>query len=173
MVMAKTSTLFDLLSQDKIDLDEMMLHINNDLFITKTGGMFVTSILGTYDLNTDEVLWVNGGHQPAVIRDSKGNFEEIFSDAPPLGVIKQKNKSIYKINKKKLNGSRFYVFTDGLSESLNEKNEEIGIEGSKLIINNNYNKDLKIQLYNIAKEVINKTKDKKLIDDLTIVAIGK
>jgi Amt family ammonium transporter len=173
MVMAKTSTLFDLLSQDKIDLDEMMLHINNDLFITKTGGMFVTSILGTYDLNTDEVLWVNGGHQPAVIRDSKGNFEETFSDAPPLGVIKQKNKSIYKINKKKLNGSRFYVFTDGLSESLNEKNEEIGIEGSKLIINNNYNKDLKIQLYNIAKEVINKTKDKKLIDDLTIVAIGK
>lgn len=173
MVMAKTSTLFELLSQDKIDLDEMMLHINNDLFITKTGGMFVTSILGIYDLNTDEVLWVNGGHQPAVIRDSKGNFEEIFSDAPPLGVIKQKNKSIYKINKKKLNGSRFYVFTDGLSESLNEKNEEIGIEGSKLIINNNYNKDLKIQLYNIAKEVINKTKDKKLIDDLTIVAIGK
>ena len=173
MVMAKTSTLFELLSQDKIDLDEMMLHINNDLFITKTGGMFVTSILGIYDLNTDEVLWVNGGHQPAVIRDSKGNFEEIFSDAPPLGVIKQKNKSIYKINKKKLNGSRFYVFTDGLSESLNEKNEEIGIEGSKLIINNNYNKDLKIQLNNIAKEVINKTKDKKLIDDLTIVAIGK
>ena len=173
MVMAKTSTLFELFSQDKIDLDEMMLHINNDLFITKTGGMFVTSILGIYDLNTDEVLWVNGGHQPAVIRDSKGNFEEIFSDAPPLGVIKQKNKSIYKINKKKLNGSRFYVFTDGLSESLNEKNEEIGIEGSKLIINNNYNKDLKIQLYNIAKEVINKTKDKKLIDDLTIVAIGK
>ena len=173
MVMAKTSTLFELLSQDKIDLDEMMLHINNDLFITKTGGMFVTSILGIYDLNTDEVLWVNGGHQPAVIRDSKGNFEEIFSDAPPLGVIKQKNKSIYKINKKKLNDSRFYVFTDGLSESLNEKNEEIGIEGSKLIINNNYNKDSKIQLNNIAKEVINKAKDKKLIDDLTIVAIGK
>ena len=173
MVMAKTSTLFELFSQDKIDPDEMMLHINNDLFITKTGGMFVTSILGIYDLNTDEVLWVNGGHQPAVIGDSKGNFEEIFSDAPPLGVIKQKNKSIYKINKQKLNGSRFYVFTDGLSESLNEKNEEIGIEGSKLIINNNYNKDLKIQLYNIAKEVINKAKDKKLIDDLTIVAIGK
>ena len=98
--MAKTSTLFELFSQDKIDLDEMMLHINNDLFITKTGGMFVTSILGIYDLNTDEVLWVNGGHQPAVIRDSKGNFEEIFSDAPPSGVIKQKNKSIYKINKR-------------------------------------------------------------------------
>ena len=100
MVMAKASTLFEIMSRDQVDPDEMMFHMNNDLFITKTRGMFVTSILGIYDLNTDEVLWVNGGHQPAVIRDSKGNFEEIFSDAPPLGVIKQKNKSIYKINKK-------------------------------------------------------------------------
>ena len=173
MVMAKASTLFKVLAQDKVDPDEMMLHMNNDLFNTKTGGMFVTSILGVYDLITEEVSWVNGGHLPALIRDQTGKFEEYESKAPPLGVILQKNKSIYMTNKKKLNGKRFYVFTDGLSESLDEKNKELGIDGAKGIINRNFNSAVKVELTNISKEVIGKSRKKILSDDLTIVTIGK
>ena len=173
MVMAKASTLFKVLAQDKVDPDEMMLHMNNDLFNTKTGGMFVTSILGVYDLITEEVSWVNGGHLPALIRDQTGKFEEYESKAPPLGVILQKNKSIYMTNKKKLNGKRFYVFTDGLSESLDEKNKELGIAGAKRIINRNFNSAVKVELTNISKEVVGKSRKKILSDDLTIITIGK
>ena len=173
MVMAKASTLFKVLAQDKVDPDEMMLHMNNDLFNTKTGGMFVTSILGVYDLITEEVSWANAGHLPALIRDQTGKFEEYESKAPPLGVILQKNRSIYKTNKKKLNGKRFYVFTDGLSESLDEKNKELGIDGSKGIINRNFNSAVKVELTNISKEVVGKSRKKILSDDLTIVTIGK
>ena len=173
MVMAKASTLFKVLAQDRVDPDEMMLHMNNDLFNTKTGGMFVTSILGVYDLITEEVSWANGGHLPALIRDQTGKFEEYESKAPPLGVILQKNKSIYMINKKKLNGKRFYVFTDGLSESLDENNKELGIAGAKEIINRNFNSAVKVELTNISKEVVGKSRKKILSDDLTIVTIGK
>ena len=76
-------------------------------------------------------------------------------------------------NIKKLTNHRFYTFTDGLSESFNEKGEEIGIEGSIKIIENNYNKDLNEQLSNITKEVIKASGDKKLSDDLTLLSIGK
>jgi len=68
MVMAKASTLFEIMSKDKVDPDEMMFHMNNDLFQTKTAGMFVTCILGEYDLVSEEIRWVNAGHQPALIR---------------------------------------------------------------------------------------------------------
>ena len=37
MVMAKASTLFEVLSQSKVDPDEMVFHMNNDLNNTKTG----------------------------------------------------------------------------------------------------------------------------------------
>ena len=50
----------------------MMFHMNNDLFLTKTGGMFVTCILGEYNTRSDEIRWVNGGHQPAFLRSSSG-----------------------------------------------------------------------------------------------------
>ncbi len=173
MVMAKASTLFEVLSQSKVDPDEMVLHMNNDLNNTKTGGMFVTSIIGEYNLITDEIRWVNAGHQPAIVRDDNGKYEQFQSSAPPLGVIKQKDKSIYNINKMKLNGSRFYAFTDGLSESLNDKGQEIGIDGSIDIIETNYNKDTTQQLNDITKMVVNLSKNQKLSDDLTVISIGK
>jgi Amt family ammonium transporter len=127
MVMAKASTLFEVMSRDEVDPDEMMFHMNNDLYITKTSGMFVTSVLGKYDLISDEISWVNGGHQPVIIRSLLGEYQNFESDAPPMGVIPQKDKSIYKTHKLKLNGNKFYVFTDGLSESLDNEGNEIGI----------------------------------------------
>ena len=173
MVMAKASTLFEIMSKDKVDPDEMMFHMNNDLYQTKTAGMFVTSILGEYNLLTDEIRWVNAGHQPAIIRQKSGNYSEFNSSSTPLGVIKHKDKSVYKLEKTKLNDGRFYVFTDGLSESLNDKGEEIGIEGSIKIIENNFNSDLKKQLKDVTAETIRTAKNNSLSDDLTLVAIGK
>ena len=173
MVMAKASTLFEIMSRDKVDVDEIAFHMNNDLFLTKTSGMFVTSIIGNYNLITGEISWVNAGHQPALIRDKSGNFEEFESKSPPLGVIIQKTKSNYSINKINLNSNRLYAFTDGLSESLDENNQEIGIEGSKKVINNNFSKNVNDELNNITKEITSSSKIKKLSDDLTIVVIGK
>ncbi len=173
MVMAKASTLFEVLSQSKVDPDEMVLHMNNDLNNTKTAGMFVTSIVGEYNLITDEIRWVNAGHQPAIVRNDNGKYEQFESSAPPLGVIKQKDKNIYNINKMKLNGSRFYAFTDGLSESLNDKGEEIGIDGSIDIIEANFNKDTKQQLSDVTNMVVNTSKNQRLTDDLTVISIGK
>jgi len=173
MVMAKASTLFEVLAQSKVDPDEMVFHMNNDLNNTKTAGMFVTSIIGEYNLITDEIRWVNAGHQPAILRDGQGKYNQFESLAPPLGVIKQKDKSVYNIQKTKLNGSRFYAFTDGLSESLNDKGEEIGIDGSIGIIEQNYNKDTIKQLDSITQSVIGTSQNKKLSDDLTLISIGK
>ena len=173
MVMAKASTLFEVLSQSKVDPDEMVFHMNNDLNNTKTAGMFVTSIVGEYNLITDEIRWVNAGHQPAVIRNDDGKYNQVESLVPPLGVIKQKDKSVYNVHKMKLNGSRFYAFTDGLSESLNNKGEEIGIDGSIKIIEQNFNKDTIKQLNDITKSVINVSQNQKLTDDLTVISIGK
>ena len=173
MVMAKASTLFEIMSRDKVDVDEIAFHMNNDLYLTKTSGMFVTSIIGNYNLTSGEISWVNAGHQPALIRDKSGNFEEFESKSPPLGVIIQKTKSNYSINKINLNSNRLYAFTDGLSESLDENNQEIGIEGSKKVINNNFSKNVNDELNNITKEITDSSKIKKLSDDLTIVVIGK
>ena len=94
MVMAKASTLFEIMSRDKVDVDEMTFHMNNDLHITKTAGMFVTSIIGNYNIITDENFMGKCWPSTSFMRDEKGNFEEFESKSPPLGVVKQNSKMI-------------------------------------------------------------------------------
>ena len=56
---------------------------------------------------------------------------------------------------------------------MDKNNKEIGIEGSKEVINKNFNKDLQDELNDIAKEIKSNAKNRQLSDDLTVLAIGK
>ena len=64
------------------------------------------------------------------------------------------------------------MFTDGLSESLDKNGNEIGVEGSIKIIENNFNTDLKKQLKDVTSEVVKVAGEKNLSDDLTLVGLG-
>ena len=88
-------------------------------------------------------------------------------------MILQKDKSVYKVHKIKLENKRFFAFTDGLSESLNSDGEEIGIDGSLKIIEDNFNIDPAKQLSDISNTVISTVGSNKLSDDLTLISIGK
>ena len=90
-----------------------------------------------------------------------------------MGVIRQNDKSVYKVHKIKLEDKRFFAFTDGLSESLNSEGEEIGIDGSLKIIEDNFNVDPGKQLSDISNIVISTAGSNKLSDDLTLISIGK
>jgi len=184
MVMAKAITLFKIFAKQKFKPNEILLEMNNDLKETNPSGTFITSIVGSYNLKTDEVEIANAGHQPAILR-KENNFTEFPSSSTPLAVIKQKNADAYKLETFKLDGGRVYCFTDGFSECLDENKEEIGIDGVKELIKNHKNPSLKKELEDATEEIRQKSlkKDYKekgikessdiLDDDLTIIGIGK
>ena len=183
MVMAKAITLFKIFAKQKFKPNEILLEMNNDLNETNPSGTFITSIVGSYNLKTDEVEIANAGHQPAMLRKGN-NFIEFPSSSTPLAVIKQKNADAYKLETFKLDGGRVYCFTDGFSECLDENKEEIGIDGVKELIKNHKNSSLKKELESATEEIRQKSlkKDYKeqgikessdiLDDDLTIIGIG-
>ena len=100
-----------------------------------------------------------------------------FSDANELISAAQSNS----FTKKEIiieEGSKMntvYFVRSGMIRKyfINEKGEEIGIEGSIKIIENNFNSDLKKQLRDVTTETINTAQNNSLSDDLTLVAIGK
>ena len=184
MVMAKAITLFKIFAKEKFKPNEILLEMNNDLNETNPPGIFITSIVGSYNLKTDIVEISNAGHQPAILRKGD-NFTEFPSSSTPLAVINQKSIDTYKLETFKLDGGRIYCFTDGFSECIDENNNEIGIEGVKNLVKKHKNNSLKKELENATEEIRLKSlkKDYKeeglkkngdiLEDDLTIIGIGK
>ena len=146
--------------------------------------MFITSIVGKYNLKSDIVEIANAGHQPALLKNGK-EFQEFSSSTIPLGVSKHKDKSIYDLEKFKLNKGRIYCFTDGFSECVDEDKNELGIDGVKELILKHENLSLKKELENATEEIrlksLKKGSSEKgikenndiLEDDLTIIGIGK
>ena len=61
---------------------------------------------------------------------------------------------------------------DGLSESLNSSGEEIGIDGSIKIIEDNFNTNTGKQLSDISNMVVKTAGKNSLSDDLTLICIG-
>jgi len=184
MVMAKAITLFKIFAKQKYKPNEILLEMNNDLNETNPIGTFITSIVGRYNLKTDLIEIANAGHQPALLKNGK-EFKEFPSSAMPLAVVKHKDESIYKLESFNLNKGRIYCFTDGFSESMNEKKQEIGIVGVKELILRHENSSLKKELESATEEIRLKSlkidiKEKGikenndiLDDDLTIIGIGK
>ena len=184
MVMAKAITLFKIFARQKFRPNEILFEMNNDLNETNPKGTFVTSIVGRYNLKSDLVEIANAGHQPALLKSDKG-FKEFSSSSVPLAVTRHKDESVYKLESFNLNGGRIYCFTDGFSECMNEKREEIGIDGVKELILRHENSSLRKELENATEEIRLKSlktgalekgikeNNDILDDDLTIIGIGK
>ncbi len=184
MVMAKAITLFKIFARQKFRPDEILFEMNNDLKETNPTGTFITSIVGRYNIKLDLVEIANAGHQPALLRNRE-EFKEFSSSSIPLGLTKHKDESVYKIESFNLNEGRIYCFTDGFSECINEKKQEIGISGVKELIIKHQNSSLKKELEDATEEIrlksLKKGSSEKgirenndiLDDDLTIIGIGK
>ena len=183
MVMARAITLFKIYSKNKFKPNEIHYEMNNDLQQTNPKGVYVTSIVGSYNSKTDVVELSNAGHLPALFKNGNG-FHEYESSSLPLGVKKADNSNVYKLESFQLGSGRLYCFTDGFSECRNEKGEEIGIDGVKQLITSFQNSSLKKELLKITKDVEKKsTKGQNfdqsnnqaniLEDDLTIIGLGK
>ena len=183
MVMARAITLFKIYSKNNFKPNEIHFEMNNDLQQTNPKGVYVTSIVGSYNLTTDIVELSNAGHLPALFKNGK-EFLEYNSSSLPLGVKKADSSKEYRLESFKLEEGRLYCFTDGFSECRNENGEEIGIQGVKQLILNYQNTSLKKELSKIIKDVESKSikdesfdQDKSdesiLEDDLTIIGLGK
>ena len=183
MVMAKAITLFKIFARQKYQPHEILFQMNNELKESNPAGIFVTSIVGKYNLKTDLVEICNAGHQPALVKIDN-DFKEYSSSSMPLGVVKHKDENVFKLEKFKLNKGRIYCFTDSFSECMDENKKEIGIEGVKKLILKHQNSSLKKELENTTEEIRLKSLKKDsydvgikennetLDDDLTILGIG-
>ena len=184
MVMARAITLFKIYSKNKFKPNEIHYEMNNDLQQTNPKGVYVTSIVGSYNARTDVVELSNAGHLPALFKKNK-IFQEYESSSIPLGVKRANKVNDYKLESFSLGDGRLYCFTDGFSESRDTKGKEIGIDGVKKLIieneNNSLQKELKMitnfaKPTSLKKEITNKgLKDSNnlLEDDLTIIGLGK
>jgi sigma-B regulation protein RsbU (phosphoserine phosphatase) len=127
LFMAITRTLFRAGIEKGKPIHHLVADLNNELCRENPNQMFVTFIVGLFDLFTGELNLCNAGHNPPVIIRKNGEIEKLPQrDGLPLGIFEQ---SVYTFSTIKLNkGEYFIAYTDGITDALNEKEELYGEE---------------------------------------------
>ena len=169
MLMANASSLFKALSKLTFDLSKLVMNINNQVKESSYKGMFITAVIGKIDLKTNEMEFVNFGHESIMIYDKTNDtFDYQKAISPPLGLMSLKKEEMVKTNKFNLDNKKIFIYTDGVTEGYLANGEELTASGVEKIVSNNKNLSLK----EIIESVVQKLNHGRILrDDITMMGI--
>lgn len=110
-----------------LPLAEVASRTNDQLCYKNKEGMFVTVFLCVLDLETNEMKFINAGHDLPFICKKDGEWEMITAKRNLvfglMGGVPYKEQSM-----ELAPGDSFYLYTDGVNEAINEAEELYGVE---------------------------------------------
>ncbi len=143
---------------------------NNIITPDSQSGMFVTLFFGTLRDADRTLTYVNAGHNaPLVYRCRDGSIEELLPTGIVLGAVENKEYGSRKIT---INPDDIVVmYTDGVTESINAKEEMFGEDRLKEIIRKTADRTAGEILERILAGVREFTGDMPQSDDITLLII--
>ncbi len=149
---------------------ELLYHSNKFLYYNSKEGMFATLIYGIVDLSTNTIRYASAGHTfPIYYNKEKDTLKLLKFQNKPLGAFHDSTFKEVKIPFKK--NDLFFLYTDGITETLNRSNIQFGDDRLLNIIKQN----IKLKPEEISKKIL-KEIDKfspfeTRFDDITILAL--
>lgn len=106
------------------DPQKFLASVNRLLFENTDLGAYATLFFADYDSSAGRLLYANCGHIPGLILRANGSVEPLGSNATVLGLF---DKWTCELSSAELRvGDLFVLYTDGITESENDRDEEFG-----------------------------------------------
>ena len=149
---------------------EILTSINDQISKKNTTNMFITIWLGILDLRTGKLVYSNAGHEDPVIYRKGADFKiEKTTHGIVVGAFENYKYKDNEITLKK--GDKLFLYTDGVPEATNNKNEMFGLDRMVNSLNNNFDKDMESLLKNVKKDVDEFVDGAVQFDDLTMLGL--
>ncbi len=149
---------------------EAFTAVNKILCEGNENDMFVTAWAGILDTETGCLTYVNAGHNPPVITHSDGKSE--FLRSRPGLVLAGMEGIRYHQNRMMIEpGDRLFLYTDGLTEAINDKQELFG--ETRLINYLTEHRSLNVSelLHGVKSDIDAFCKDMEQFDDMTMLVL--
>lgn len=126
------------LADDTQDLGAGVTRLNKITCKNCPSNRFITFFFCVLDPATGDLAFCNAGHNPPVLVRANGDVEYLEGGGPPLGIL---SFATYSEDRAKLApGDMLAIYSDGVTEANNAKEEEFGDERFAVVLKGNRQK---------------------------------
>lgn len=169
MFMMKTMTCFKNFIAPNKKPSEILDRVNKNIYKDNTNQMFVTCFLAIINTKNGEVTFANAGHNPPIY-GSNHNYK--YLECNHGFILGAMEKCLAKDETIKLNkGDRILLYTDGITESRNEKGEFFG-EKRFIELMNKFDFSTQIEIHkNLRDTILEFVGNSEQADDITVLSL--
>lgn len=142
----------------------------NDLACENTGGdKFITFFWGIVDTRQRVLRYVNAGHNPPFLMRRDGSVERLGTGGLILGMLKDQK---YEEGETELrSGDLLFLFTDGVSEAMNARGEDLTEESLQGILREAAGRNAREILQHVRVSVEQFAAGTQQSDDITMLVV--
>jgi len=171
LFMAVTKTLVKAHGGKVYSPSEILNAVNVDITAANEQSMFVSYFLGILHLSSGRLYYSNAGHLLPILKYNGSCRKLDGLHGPVLGAIEDYTYTEASIELQP--GEILLLYTDGVSEAMNEKQEVYSDERLIRCMNKIKQKDVKELINAISKDVVLHRKNEEQSDDITMLALSR
>ena len=181
LIMAIMQSVFRTIASRENNPAHIMTQLNEMGCRNNKENIFVTLFVGVLDLPTGRLRFCNAGHEKPILikRQSNGDSPEKVSTTCQMLDVKPNLPvalfSDFKYEEQEImmeKGSTLFLYTDGLTEGRNAKNEQFGKERTMEVLANSNATDPKQLVDGIVDRMNQFSAGTEQSDDLTLLAVS-
>ena len=171
LLMALAVAMLRVLVDEGLEPAELAARLNIQVSRHAPGSRFITMVLGLYDPASGEIVYVNAGQNPPMLRRASGRVERLTEGGVALGMFDQAS---YRAGRLTLEaGDVLILFSDGITEAENLAGVAFDDAGLEQIVNEHWWKDLETLGTSVLGAVDAHARGTTIVDDLTVLAVRR
>ena len=152
-------------------LSDAVKGVSEQLLKFSRSGDFATLFIAVFDPIRNSINYVNAGHNPPLVAKSNGKMEFLEASGIPIGMMDLNNWDENTMNFEE--GDTVLIFSDGIPEAMNEKDDQFSDEMLEKILVDNREKAPDV----LSKYIINKVTEfvdgHPRSDDITLMILQR
>jgi len=158
-------------SQTRASISEVMGEINQYIFENSPSNKFLTLFYGDLDPDTGTLAYSNGGHNAPMFVRRSGEVERLDKGGLPIGMMQgvayQEASVAFEV------GDVLVIYSDGITESINEREEEFDEERLIEVVKNNLGRSASGVRDRIDEALSRFVGTTAPVDDMTLMIIKR
>jgi serine phosphatase RsbU (regulator of sigma subunit) len=158
-------------SQARDSISEVMSEINQYIYENSPSNKFLTLFYGSLDPQTAVLRYSNGGHNTPLLVRRSGEVTRLDKGGLPIGMMPGMNYAEDSVTFEP--GDALVIYSDGITESVNERDEEFGEARLIEVIRNNLNRSASGIRDRIDEALTRFVGTAAPVDDMTLMIIKR